>query len=228
MTRRGLFISFEGIDGCGKTTQIQLLARRLRQLGVRPVLAQEPGGTAVGRLIRGVLLDSANEGIDSRTELLLYFASRAQNLAEVIMPALEDGQVVISDRFTDATVAYQGYGSGLGRELVLQLSAAVCNSIQPDLTLWLDLDPETSRSRARCRNQARLIDEGRMEAQSLEFFARVRQGYASIHASEPERVQCIDAGGSCDAVAERVLAAVLPAVSALPGPEGRETCLSQS
>ncbi len=215
MTERGLFVSFEGIDGCGKTTQIGLLTTRLREVGIEPILAQEPGGTRVGRLIRGVLLDSANADIEARSELLLYFASRVQNIAEVIRPGVEAGKVVVSDRFTDATLAYQGYGRRLGEDLVLRLSELACDGMKPDLTFWLDLEPETSLARARCRDDRKDVDESRMEAHSLEFFSRVRQGYAAIHAAEPGRVRRIDAGGTPDAVARRIFAVLLPMVEQL-------------
>ena len=215
MTERGLFVSFEGIDGCGKTTQIGLLVARLREMGVEPVLAQEPGGTRVGRLIRSVLLDSANADIDARSELLLYFASRVQNLAEVIRPGIEAGKVVVSDRFTDATVAYQGYGRRLGEDLVLRLSEIACEGMKPDLTFWLDLEPETSRARARSRDDRKDVDESRIEGHSLEFFSRVRQGYAAIHAAEPGRVRRIDAGGTPEAVARRIFAVVIPMIENL-------------
>lgn len=212
MTERGLFVSFEGIDGCGKTTQIGLLTARLREMGIEPVLAQEPGGTRVGRLIRSVVLDSANADIDPKSELLLYFASRVQNIAEVIRPGIEAGGVVVSDRFTDATLAYQGYGRSLGEDLVLRLSEIACEGLKPDLTFWLDLEPETSLARARSRDDRKEVDESRMEAHSLEFFSRVRQGYAAIHAAEPGRVRRIDAGGTPDAVARRISGVVLPLI----------------
>ncbi len=208
MAERGLFVSFEGIDGCGKTSQIRILLGSLRDMGIEPVLAQEPGGTRLGRMIRSILLDAANREIDPTTELLLYFASRAQNLKEVIRPALAAGKVVICDRFTDATVAYQGHGRQLGTETVLRLSEIACDGLQPDLTLWLDLDPETARGRARHRT----TDEDRLEALSGDFFSRVRQGYAAIHCAEPGRVRKIDADGPPDAVAQRVLRLVRPAL----------------
>ena len=220
MAEQGLFVSFEGIDGCGKTTQISLLEARLREMGIQPILAQEPGGTRVGRLIRSVLLDSANASIDPRSELLLYFASRAQNLAEVIRPGIEAGRVVVCDRFTDATVAYQGYGRDLGEDLVLRLSEIACDGMEPDLTLWLDLEPETARSRAKSRTDSQLVDEDRMEAQSTQFFSRVRQGYAAIQAAHPERMLRIDADGPPSIVAERILDVVRPAI------EGRGLDLS--
>ena len=176
------------------------------------MLAQEPGGTRLGRAIRALLLDSTNSDLLPMPELLLYFASRAQNLAEVIWPALEAGHVVLCDRFTDASVAYQGYGRDLGVEPVRRLSAVACGGMQPDLTLWLDIDPETALARARNRNELRDTDEGRMEAETLTFFLRVRHGYAALHDAEPQRVRRIDAGGPAAAVAQAILETVLPAI----------------
>ena len=213
MARRGFFVTLEGLDGCGKTTQVGTLAERLRGRGLDPVIAQEPGGTRLGRSIRSMLLDSTNSDLHPHAELLLYFASRVQNLAEVIQPALASGHVVICDRFTDATVAYQGYGRELGTERVLQLNAITCWNAQPDLTVWLDIDPQTALERARVRNASQAVDEGRMESQELEFFQRVRQGYASIRARHPERVRHVEASGSRDEVARRVFDAVLPSLS---------------
>ena len=212
LARVGFFVSVEGIDGCGKTTQIQLLVERLAALGIPTLVAQEPGGTAVGRLIRSVLLDSRNHGIQPMTELLLFFASRAQNLAEVIRPALNAGQIVVCDRFTDASVAYQGHGRGLGSTVVQQLGEVACGNLQPDLTLWLDIEPAAALARVRERNSKQDASGDRMESEALEFFLRVRDGYARIQADEPQRVRRIAANGSVTDVFERVLAAVLTAL----------------
>ena len=214
MAAPGIFLSFEGIDGCGKTTQLQGMASRLRKAGCEPVIAQEPGGTRLGREIRALLLDSANAELRPIPELLLYFASRAQNIAEVIEPALEAGRVVLCDRFTDATAAYQGYGRGLGLEAVRRVEEVACRGVEPDLTLWLDIDPEVGVVRARRRNGACSADENRMEQEGIEFYAKVRQGYAAIHQAEPRRVRRIDAAGSVEDVARRIDAAAssLPAL----------------
>lgn len=202
----------EGLDGCGKTTQIRKLAEALRERGVDPVIAQEPGGTRVGRAIRSILLDSANAELRPRAELLLYFASRVQNIAEVIEPALGSGRVVVCDRFTDATVAYQGYGRELGADCVRELDRIACRGMQPDLTVWLEIDPETALGRARDRNASQDADEGRMESQAAGFFRRVRQGYEDIRNRQPERFRQVDADGSEDEVAARILQVVLPAL----------------
>ena len=212
LPRGGFFLSVEGIDGCGKTTQIQLLVDRLSALGMPTLLAQEPGGTAIGQLIRNVLLDSKNRGIQPMTELLLFFASRAQNLAEVIRPALDAGQVVVCDRFTDASAAYQGYGRALGFAAVRQLSEIACSNFQPDLTLWLDIEPSAALARVQERNSGQDSARDRMESEALEFFLRVRDGYARIHAEEPERFRRIAADGSIAEVSAQVMAAVLPAL----------------
>ena len=212
MPRAGFFVSVEGIDGCGKTTQIRLLVDRLAAMGLPTQLAQEPGGTAVGRRIRSALLDTRNHGIEPMVELLLFFASRAQNLAEVIHPALDAGHVVVCDRFTDASVAYQGYGRGLGFDAVQQLSEIACGDLQPDLTLWLDIEPAAALERVGERESGRSAGKDRMESETLGFFLRVRQGYAHMHADQPQRIRRIAAEGSVSEVFERVLAAVLPAL----------------
>ena len=189
-------------------------------MGIDTVQAQEPGGTHVGRLIRQVLLDAANSNIDAKTELLLYFASRAQNVAEVIKPAIECGKLVVCDRFTDSTVAYQGHGRHLGADTVLQLDKIACAGVKPDLTIWLDLDPAAAWARVDSRISGAGARRDRMEQQTLAFFSRVRAGYGSIHRAEPGRVRRIDAEGPPAAVAGRVLKAVLPRIGELPKGKG--------
>ena len=212
LARSGFFVTLEGLDGCGKTTQIGRLAQQLRTRGIDPVVAQEPGGTRTGRSIRSILLHSESTDLRPHSEVLLYFASRVQNLAEVILPALEAGRVVICDRFTDATVAYQGYGRGLGANTIWQLNEILCDGEQPDLTIWLDVEPETSLERARTRDERRQVDEGRMESQAIDFFLRVRQGYLQIHKSDPDRFRRIDASGTENDVAATILETVLAAL----------------
>ncbi len=209
-----MFLSFEGIDGCGKTTQLEGMAARLREAGIEPVIAQEPGGTRLGGKIRELLLDSANAELKPIPELLLYFASRAQNIAEVIEPALEAGRVVLSDRFTDATVAYQGYGRDLGVKTVRQVEEVACQGVRPDLTLWLDIDPEVGVERARRRNDTQDADEGRMEQEDLEFYKKVRKGYIEIHQAEPRRIRRIDAAGTIEEIARSINEVVSPALTA--------------
>lgn len=194
----------EGVDGCGKTTQLELLIDRLKAAGRDPVRVQEPGGTRIGLEIRKILLDRANADLDPIAELLLYFASRAQNIAEVIRPALEKGHIVVADRFTDATMAYQGYGRELGPNVVRAVEVVACGGLRPDLTLWLDINPELGVRRALDRNPSARTDETRMEQEGSEFYRRVYQGYREIAAAEPQRVVCIDASGTIEEVADLI------------------------
>jgi dTMP kinase len=203
-TPRGLFLTFEGLDGCGKTTQMRLLARRLRETGERVVETVEPGGTAIGSQIRRILLDPANAGLDSRAEMLLYFAARAQNVSEILVPALERGEVVISDRWTDSTWAYQGFGRDLGTSIVQDLDGIACRGRRPDLTFWIDIDLETSLSRARSRNRDQAATDTRMDDQSRAFFERVLEGYRTLAEREPGRVVRVDGSGDHQTVAKRV------------------------
>ena len=201
MSPRGKFITFEGLDGSGKSTQIEKLARSLRAHGVSVTVTREPGGTTSGEKIRDVLLHSATSGLCPLTEMALMFASRAQHIHEVILPALADGRVVLCDRFTDSTEAYQGGGRKLGSKPVLQLHDILCGNLQPDLTILLDNEVNFSVERARRRNRkhknSRLEkDENRFEQESRAFFGRVRGAYLAIAAREPHRVQVINARGT--------------------------------
>ena len=204
VTASGFFVTLEGLDGCGKTTQLNMLVNLLRARRFDVVVAQEPGGTRIGRSIRSLLLDSQYNDLHPNAELLLYFASRVQNLAQVICPALDAGRVVVCDRFTDATVAYQGYGRNLGADCVEQIDNLLCWGMDPDLTVWLDIEPSVALARARKRNASRNADEGRMESQDIDFFERVRRGYAQIESQHPKRVRRVDATGSPAQVAQRV------------------------
>src|SRR5580704_6926065 len=177
---RGIFITFEGIDGSGKTTQLRLLADRLRNAGRHVVEAVEPGGTEIGRQIRAILLDGRNTQLTPRAELLLYFASRAQNVAEVIRPALAAGSIVLCDRFTDSTLVYQGCGRGLGADVVLALDKIACQGLQPDLTVFVDIDLDESLARARGRNFSESTTETRLEDESREFHQAVRDAYLAL------------------------------------------------
>lgn len=192
MRARGLFITFEGLDGSGKTTQMRRLAKRLRARGHVVLETVEPGGTEIGGKIRQVLLDAANQELSPTAELLLYFASRAQNVDERILPALRRGEIVLADRFTDSTLVYQGCGRGLGAETVLALDRVACRGLKPDLTLLVDIDVETSLARARARNAAQPAGETRMDEQSLEFHRKVYEAYQALAAGEPERIRRID------------------------------------
>ncbi len=213
---RGLFITFEGLDGSGKTTQMRLLAERLRSRGYRVSETIEPGGTRIGDQIRRILLDSANQELCAATELLLYFASRAQNVEQWILPALAEGVVVLCDRFTDSTMAYQGYGRGLGEQAVRDLDRIACRGLVPDLTLLIDIDLESSLNRARARNRESGDSGTRMEEQAAEFYRAVHDAYAMMAAREPGRFRVIDGRAEPEAVARAVWQAVEPLLARVP------------
>jgi dTMP kinase len=193
-----LFITLEGGDGAGKTTQQALLSERLRQEGYACLCTCEPGDTALGRRLRDLLL--YGDPLAQATELLLYAADRAEHVSKVIVPALAAGQVVVCDRFTDSTLAYQGYGRGLDLEKIRQLNHLATSGLQPHLTLWLDLPPEVGLARRRIPD--------RLEQERLEFHRRVYQGFQVLAASEPQRIVRVDAQGSLAEVAARIWAVV--------------------
>jgi dTMP kinase len=204
MAKRGLFITFEGMDGSGKTTQIERLSARLRGVGREVLETAEPGGTAIGQKIRRILLDSANQELSPTAELLLYFASRAQNVDERIRPAVAAGAVILCDRFTDSTLVYQGCGRGLGAETVLALDRIACRGLQPDVTILVDIDVETSLGRAQARNAAATSDETRMDDQSIEFHRRVHAAYRQLAAAEPGRIRVVNGTASPDAIEREI------------------------
>ena len=195
--QRGRFITFEGLDGCGKTTQLEKLAAVLRAEGIEVLTTREPGGTEIGERIRTVLLDSRTAGLDPWAEMALMFASRAQQIAQVIVPALERGRWVLCDRYTDSTEAYQGGGRRLGSDPVLRVHQVLCRGLWPDLTILMDSDVDHSVKRARRRNLAAVDgaqpDENRFEKESYAFFSRVRDAYIAIAKREPHRVALVDA-----------------------------------
>ncbi|MGH9516540.1 MAG: dTMP kinase [Terriglobales bacterium] len=218
--RRGKFITFEGLDGCGKSTQLARLAKKLTQHGFSVVETREPGGTDTGEKIRRLLLDTRTSGLAPMAELALMFASRAQHIHEVILPALSDGQIVLCDRFTDSSEAYQGGGRKLGSKPVLELHRALCGDLQPDLTILMDSDVAASVDRARRRNLARSrasSDEGRFEKENRAFFSRVHDAYLQIAKREPDRVAIIDARGTPDQTHAKILQTVLAKISAETG-----------
>jgi dTMP kinase len=199
------FISFEGIDGCGKTTQLQRLEQFLREQGIQVVVSREPGGTEVSEAIRQVLLASKHAQLLPISELLLYYASRHQNLYQKILPSLQQGAWVLCDRYADASMAYQGYGRGLDRELIDQLNRTVIQGRMPDLTILIDISPEIGVQRAISRNEQKALDEGRFEKESLEFFHRVRHGYLEIARQEPARFRVIAGEGDIQTIHEQIV-----------------------
>jgi dTMP kinase len=189
-----MLITFEGIEGCGKSTQAMQVRKWLHDLGQPVVLSREPGGTAIGRSLRTLLLDSANNHLCAQAELFLYLADRAQHVHEVIKPALEAGIIVVVDRFADSTVVYQGFGRGLDVPMVQGLNELAVDKVCPDLTFILDLPPEIGLQRANSRNQEQgtVQSEGRFEAESLAFHSRLREGYLSLAANEKDRFVIIN------------------------------------
>lgn len=208
MTQRGKFITFEGPEGSGKSTQLRMLAARLRDAGQPVFETAEPGGTPIGMQIRRVLLDARNREMRPITELLLMFACRAQNVDEWILPALSAGQIVLSDRFTDSTLVYQGIARGLGAELVYEVDRIACRGLAPDLTLVIDIETEAGLARARSRNLRVKDVETRIDEHSIEFHKQVRAAYHQLAADEPGRVRLIDGGRDPNAVAADVWRAV--------------------
>jgi len=194
-----MFITFEGIEGSGKSTQLRRVAERITDA----VVTKEPGGTPLADRIRAILLDSTAR-IDPVAELFLFAASRRQNVVEVIRPALARGATVLCDRFTDSTLAYQGFGRLLNLDQLRTLNAWATDSLTPDLTLLFDLPEEVGLSRARSRNAEAADDEGRFETEDLRFFRRVREGYLTLAVAEPSRFAVIDASGDADDVFARV------------------------
>jgi dTMP kinase len=209
---RGLFITLEGLDGSGKTTQIRRLAAWMQKRGLNPVVTRQPGGTATGDRIRALLLDSGATPVTPMAEMALMFADRAQAIAEVIEPALAAGKIVLCDRFTDSTEAYQGGGRELGSAAVLELHRLLCGGLQPDLTLLLLPSLESCLDRARRRNERHSIlggqDENRFEQEQEGFFRRVWHKYREIAAREPERVVLIEGNLDVDEVHEQIVEAV--------------------
>jgi len=202
----GFFITFEGTEGSGKSTQMKLLAERLRNEGYVVTENQEPGATDIGRQIRRILLAPENDLMAPITELLLMFASRTQAAAEIIRPALERGDIVVSDRFTDSTLAYQGEARGIGFETVLKAHKLALGDLMPDLTVCVKVDVESGLARAHQRNAGSRDEtaEARLDQQSLDFHRRVSAGYQRIAALEPQRFHMVDGDGSIQEVAERI------------------------
>lgn len=208
---RGKFITFEGLDGVGKSTQLERLADKLRARGLEVITTRNPGGTVIGEKLRAVLLSSRTEGLSHRAELGMMFADRAQHVEEMILPALEKGQWVLCDRFTDSSEAYQGGGRRLGSEAVLQLHKILCHNLQPDLTILMLSDPAHSVARARRRNTEQTrraqADENRFEKENRAFYKRVFDAYMDIAARE-KRVVKVDARKPIEKVHKEIVRSV--------------------
>ncbi len=200
----GTFITFEGIDGSGKSTQLRLLANFLRSQGCEVLATREPGGTPVGLRLRAALLDAQGQ-VDPLTELLVFAADRAQHVRRVLRPALEAGEIVLSDRYADATIAYQGSGRGFSPELISEIVALATEGLKPDLTLLFDLSVEESGARTRRRSEKYSKDKGdRLDTETTEFHTRVREAYLRLAAQEPERFRIIKTDGSVEETQLRV------------------------
>ncbi|NTW28699.1 MAG: dTMP kinase [Coriobacteriia bacterium] len=210
---RGAFITFEGGEGSGKSTQLRRIASRLVNAGLAVRVVREPGGTAVGEAVRGILLDPDSSGLDGLAELMLYEASRAQLVCEVIETALAAGEIVLCDRFCDSTTAYQGFGRGLSLDHIASLNAIATDGLVPDRTVLLDIDPEIGLARATA------LGADRLEGEDLAFHRRVREGFLRVAVAEPDRVRVVDASGDPSTVAVRVAEALadLPALAAALG-----------
>ena len=194
---RGYFITFEGGDGSGKSTQIRLLKERLKEAGYDVVLTREPGGTTISEKIRELILDPANEEMNDMTEAFLYAAARAQLVSQLIKPALEEGKIVICDRFVDSSIAYQAFGRGLG-DAVGVINTYAVDGCMPDLTILLKLDPDAGSARIADR------EHDRIEQAPDEFRRRVSQGYSYLEEKYPERILGVDASGSIETIAEEI------------------------
>ena len=202
MTSKGAFITFEGIEGCGKTTQITRLRDFLVDRGVPVVITQEPGEGAVGQAIRRQLLDQHNAGLDAAAEVMLYLADRAQHVAHFIAPALRAGKTVLCDRYTDSTLAYQGYGRDIALEMLKELNEFVTHGLAPDVTFLFDIPPEDGFARIR----GRVLD--RMESEAIAFHRKVREGYLCLAREAPDRIVCLDGRPSVSAVFDGLIQAL--------------------
>lgn len=203
---RGYFITVEGSDGVGKSTQIHNIENYFLKLGYEVQLTREPGGTSIGDKLRDILLDVSNDEMNKMTEMLIYAASRAQHIKELIEPSLKKGKIVISDRYIDSSIAYQGYGRRLGEDVVKIVNEYASFGLIPDLTFWLDLDPELGRKRILSRSiiQDKDVTFDRIELEKNDFHNRVREGYKEIARKNPERVHRIDASLKADDVWEEI------------------------
>ena len=203
---RGIFITFEGIEGSGKSTLLYNVAAAMRRSGIDPLMTREPGGTSLGVAIRKALLSPDMDEINPVAELMLFAADRAQHMSRVIKPSLEEGQVVLCDRFSDATIAYQGYGREIPLKVITAIDHLATMGVQPDMTILLDLPVETGLTRARTRNDRSTgIEETRMDDEEVTFHQRVRDGYLKLYSSQPERFLVLDATQAPDRLEELVM-----------------------
>lgn len=209
MEQRGLLLTFEGIDGSGKSTQATMLFHRLLEEGFQALLVREPGGTSISETIRDLLLDNKHQNMASTTELLLYTASRAQLVEEKIQPNLSEGVIVICDRYTDSTLAYQGYGRGLNKTFINNLNALATQETFPDITFIIDVDLHTARQRADIKKA------DRMESEKTEFKQRVQQGYRQIARQEPTRALVISGENTIETMHQKIWEHVLPKIEYL-------------
>ncbi|MBP5426508.1 MAG: dTMP kinase [Clostridiales bacterium] len=205
---KGLFITFEGLDGCGKTTQIELLKKWLVDKGYDVVLTREPGGTQISERIRDIILDVSNDNMSYTCEMMLYAAARAQIIKEVIAPSLEKGCIVLCDRFVDSSYVYQGIARGLGVDVVERVNEIALDGVYPDVTLFFDISPKESKKR-----RAVATGEDRIEKEKLSFHEKVYQGYKYVAQMYPNRIKVIDAGGSVDKVHKEILACISKKIS---------------
>ena len=208
--KKGLFITFEGFEGCGKTTQAKMLYNLLNKKGIPTIFTKEPGGTKIGQKIRKILLDQKNDGMDYKAEMLLFLASRAENVRLIILPALEEGKIVISDRFYDSTTAYQGYGRGIDLKIIKHLNTLVVGKAIPDITFFLDIEPHEGLKRSTAFSHSREI---RFEEEFINkkiiggklFLERVRDGYHQLSREEAGRIKIIDANRSKEEIFEEII-----------------------
>jgi len=212
---RGSFIVFEGCEGSGKSTQIRLLAERLESMGYSVVTTREPGGTPAGSAIRQILLSPETGALDPMTELLLFLSARRELVKNVVVPALEKGEIVLCDRFSDSTMAYQGYGRGLDKKFVSDLNSTVLEGLKPDRVVVLDLPVEEGLGRANGRMMGEGRGEARFEDEDIEFHKRVRDGFLKIAAAEPDRIKVVDAASAIGEVSANVFKAIEDSIPAL-------------
>jgi dTMP kinase len=212
---RGLFITLEGIDGCGKSTQLDMLAGALDDRRIDFTVTRQPGGTQIGERVREILLANASVGLAPMAELMLYAADRAQNVEEIIRPALDAGRLVVSDRYTDSTIAFQGYGRGLDLEVISELNHLATSGLAPDLTVLFDISTEEARARLLARQTTVESEQGmtRFEDEAREFHHRVRQGYLELARAHAGRIRVVDSSGSAQETHEKVMALIAPLIA---------------